>query len=51
LKQRVRFSPVTTLDPYLAIPREVVAGTLMIFPGLKDPQQRADAIAWLVTLK
>jgi cytochrome c2 len=39
-----------TLDRYLAGPREVVPGTKMTFPGLKDPQQRADVIAYLATL-
>jgi cytochrome c len=39
-----------TLDRYLAAPRQVVPGTLMTFPGLKDPSQRADVIAFLATL-
>jgi len=39
-----------TLDRYLAGPREVVPGTKMTFSGLKDPQQRADVIAYLATL-
>lgn len=41
---------VATLDRYLAGPRELVPGTKMTFPGLKDPQQRADLIAYLATL-
>lgn len=41
---------VGTLDRYLAAPRQVVPGTLMTFPGLKDPRQRADVIAYLATL-
>jgi len=41
---------VTTLDRYLAGPRELVPGTKMTFPGLKDPKQRADLIAYLATL-
>jgi cytochrome c2 len=39
-----------TLDRYLAAPRQVVPGTLMTYPGLKDPHQRADLIAYLATL-
>jgi cytochrome c len=42
---------VATLDNYLAAPRQVVPGTLMSFPGLKDPRQRADLIAYLATLR
>jgi cytochrome c2 len=41
---------VSTLDRYLAGPRQVVPGTLMTYPGLKDQHQRADLIAYLVTL-
>lgn len=41
---------VATLDRYLTAPRQVVPGTLMTFPGLKDPKQRADVIAYLATL-
>ena len=40
----------STLDRYLAAPRQVVPGTLMTYPGLKDPHQRADLIAFLATL-
>jgi cytochrome c len=39
-----------TLDRYLAAPRQVVPGTFMTFPGLKDPSQRAEVIAFLETL-
>jgi cytochrome c len=42
---------VTTLDRYLVAPRELVPGTKMTFPGLKDPKQRADLIAYLATLR
>jgi len=35
------------LDPYLIAPRNVVKGTAMSFPGLKDPKQRAAVIAYL----
>jgi cytochrome c len=40
----------STLDRYLAAPRQVVPGTLMTYPGLKDPRQRTDLIAYLATL-
>jgi cytochrome c2 len=40
----------STLDRYLTAPRQVVPGTLMTYPGLKDPHQRADLIAYLATL-
>ena len=42
---------VTTLDRYIAGPRELGPGTKMTFPGLKDPKQRADLIAYLATLR
>ena len=41
---------VGTLDRYLTAPRQVVPGTFMTFPGLKDAQQRQDLIAYLATL-
>jgi cytochrome c len=41
----------TTLDVYLAEPKGTVPGTKMIFPGLKDPTDRANVIAYLETLK
>lgn len=40
---------VDRLDEYLEDPRAVVKGTRMVFPGLKDPQDRADLIAYLNT--
>jgi cytochrome c len=40
-----------TLDRYLTAPRQVVPGTLMSFPGVKDPTQRANLIAYLATLR
>ena len=42
---------VTTLDRYLVAPRELVPGTKMTFPGLKDPKHRAYLIAYLATLR
>jgi cytochrome c len=39
-----------TLDRYLTAPRQVVPGTLMTYPGLKDQHQRVDLIAYLTTL-
>ena len=41
---------VATLDRYLTAPRELVPGTKMTFPGVKDAKQRADLIAYLATL-
>lgn len=35
------------LRKYLANPQSVVPGTKMVFPGLKDPQQIEDVIAYL----
>jgi len=37
----------STLDRYLTKPQQVVPGTLMTFPGLRDPVQRANVIAFL----
>ena len=36
-----------TLDAYLENPRVLASGTRMSFRGLKDPQERADLIAYL----
>lgn len=36
-----------TLEKWLESPRSLVPGTKMIFAGLKQPQQRADVIAYL----
>lgn len=36
-----------TLDAWLADPQRVVPGNQMPFPGVKNPQQRADIIAFL----
>jgi len=36
-----------TLDKWLANPEALVPGTTMTFPGIKDPGQRADVIAYL----
>lgn len=41
---------IGTLDRYLTAPGQLVPGTLMTFPGLKDSKQRADVIAYLATL-
>jgi cytochrome c len=40
-----------TLDRYLAAPGQVVPGTLMTYPGLRDTNQRGDLIAYLATLR
>ena len=39
------------LDKYLTDPKATVPGNHMIFPGLKDPNDRANLIAYLETLK
>jgi cytochrome c len=36
-----------TLDKFLENPRGVVPGTKMTYAGVKDPQERADLIAYL----
>ncbi|MBA3909693.1 MAG: cytochrome C [Rhodobacter sp.] len=36
-----------TLDAYIENPRELVSGTRMNYPGLKDPTSRADLMAFL----
>ncbi|HEX3990842.1 MAG TPA: cytochrome c family protein [Acetobacteraceae bacterium] len=40
-----------TLQKYLANPQQVVKGTKMIFPGIKDPAKVKDVIAFLKTYK
>jgi cytochrome c len=40
-----------TLDVYLTSPKTLVPGTKMIFPGLPKPEDRANVIAYLATLK
>ncbi len=37
------------LDKYLTDPKAMVPGNKMMFPGLKDAQERADVIAYLKT--
>lgn len=37
----------STLDKFLTAPREFIKGTKMPFNGMKDPQERADLIAYL----
>lgn len=39
-----------TLNKYLADPKQVVPGTTMTYPGLKNDTQRADLVAYLATL-
>ncbi len=39
------------LDHYLTAPMKVVPGTRMIFPGLPNPTDRQNVIAYLETLK
>ncbi|MGO9392588.1 c-type cytochrome [Rhodoblastus sp.] len=40
-----------TLDAYLADPKAVVPGNKMAFAGLPKPEDRANVIAYLATLK
>jgi cytochrome c len=40
-----------TLDRYLKAPREVIPGTKMTYPGLKDDAKRAAVVAYLKSLK
>jgi cytochrome c len=40
-----------TLDAYLTNPQAMVKGSKMIFPGLPKPEDRANVIAYLSTLK
>lgn len=40
-----------TLDAFLKAPREVVPGTRMVIPGVKDDQARAAIVAYLKALK
>lgn len=42
----VTWTPEVMFD-YLESPREFMPGTRMAFPGLRDPQDRADLIAYL----
>jgi cytochrome c len=39
------------LDKFIENPKAVVPGTKMVFPGLKNAQDRADVIAYLETQK
>jgi cytochrome c len=41
---------VATLQPWEESPRHVIPGTKMSFPGLKNPKDRNDIIAYLQTL-
>jgi len=36
-----------TMDTYIAKPRQLVKGTRMAFPGINNPAERADLIAYL----
>ncbi len=40
-----------TLDSFLKSPREVISGTKMTYPGLKDDAKRAEVIAYIKALK
>ena len=41
----------TAMDALIKKPGKFIPGTKMAFPGIKKPQDRADLIAWLKTLK
>ncbi len=41
----------TSLDAYIENPREFIPGTRMSFPGIKDPADRRDLIAYIESLK
>ncbi|SFR89206.1 c-type cytochrome [Sphingomonas jatrophae] len=49
-KSGLVWSPAA-LDSYLLKPAAKVPGTKMIFPGLPKPEDRANIIAYLTTLK
>ena len=40
-----------TLDAYLANPQKLVPGNVMPFSGVADAKQRADLVAYLLSLK
>ncbi|NMN03090.1 MULTISPECIES: c-type cytochrome [unclassified Novosphingobium] len=40
-----------TLDKWIENPRALVPGTMMAFPGLKDPAKRAELVGYLTSLK
>ena len=40
-----------TLNAFLADPKKVVPGTTMAYPGNDDSKERADLVAYLLTLK
>jgi cytochrome c len=39
-----------TLDRYLTAPKQAIPGTTMKFTGIKEERERADVIAFLLTL-
>jgi cytochrome c len=41
----------TSLDAYIASPQTALPGNVMPFSGLPDAKQRADLVAYLLTLK
>lgn len=40
-----------TLDKWIENPRALVPGTMMAFPGIKDPAKRAEIVGYLKSLK
>ena len=41
----------TLLERFTASPHDIAPGTAMTFPGMRSPQERADLIAYLRTLR
>lgn len=42
---------IANMNKWLWNPRKMIPGTKMVYPGMKKPEDRADMIAWLKTLK
>ena len=51
MKNAGRNWDAASLDTYIANPQAAVPGNLMPFSGVADAKQRADLIAYLLTLK
>jgi len=51
VKQKGGVWDENTVFEFLLAPKKYIAGTKMVFAGMKKPQERADTIAYLRTLK
>jgi cytochrome c len=51
MKNAGRTWDAASLDAYIANPQGTVPGNLMPFSGIADAKQRADLVAYLLTLK